>query len=69
MTNEEAIDIIRQYECCEEHKKACEMAIETLNRLEDIVEVVRCKDCFMKDECKAREFYGDNGYCSYGEKK
>lgn len=68
MTNEEAIDIIRQYEYCEEHKEACEMAIEALNRLADTVKVVRCKDCFMQNVCKAKEFYGDNGYCSIGER-
>lgn len=32
----------------------------------DFVEVVRCKDCFIKEACKVREFYGDNGYCSRG---
>ena len=30
MTREEAIDIIRQYECCKEHYEACEMAIQAL---------------------------------------
>lgn len=30
MRKEEAIDIIRQYECCNEHTEACEMAIKAL---------------------------------------
>ena len=32
MTREEAIDIIRQYECCKEHCEACEMAIKALSQ-------------------------------------
>ena len=32
MTREEAIDIIRQYECCKEHCEACEMAISALEQ-------------------------------------
>lgn len=32
MTREEAIDIIRQYECCKEHYEACEMAIQALSQ-------------------------------------
>ena len=32
MTIEEAIDIIRQYECCKEHCEACEMAIQALQK-------------------------------------
>lgn len=31
MTREEVIDIIRQYECCNEHIEACEMAIDALS--------------------------------------
>lgn len=38
MTKEEAIDIIRQYECCNEHIEACEMAIEALLNAEEIGE-------------------------------
>lgn len=34
----------------------------------DAVEVVRCKDCFLED-CKAKEFYGENGFCSIGERR
>lgn len=45
--------------------------INTVRRMEaaDVVEVVRCKDCFLFGECKAAVFYGDNGYCSVGDKK
>ena len=35
----------------------------------DVVEVVRCKDCFLYGECQAAKFYGDNGYCSCGERR
>lgn len=37
----------------------------------DAVPVVRCKDCFMFGECKAAEWYGDNGngYCSVGDRR
>ncbi len=35
----------------------------------DVVEVVRCKDCFLYGECQAAKFYGDDGYCSVGERK
>lgn len=41
----------------------------------DVVEVVRCKDCKwvgMDEHCPAIEVYmicGDNGYCSYGERR
>lgn len=34
----------------------------------DVVEIVRCKDCFMHDDCKARVWYGEKGFCSMGER-
>lgn len=34
MTREEAIGIIRKYECCSEHYEACEMAIKALEEPE-----------------------------------
>lgn len=36
----------------------------------DAVPVVRCKDCFLYGECKAAEWYGENGngYCSVGDR-
>lgn len=47
--------------------------INTINRMEaaDVVEVVRCKDCFLFGECKAAEWYGENGngYCSVGDRR
>ena len=40
---------------------------------EDVVPVVRCKDCteWDKDECECSHWYGfkENDYCSYGERK
>lgn len=35
----------------------------------DAVPVVRCKDCFLYGECQAAKFYGDDGYCSVGERR
>lgn len=35
----------------------------------DVVPVVRCKDCFLYGECQAAKFYGDDGYCSVGERR
>lgn len=35
----------------------------------DAVQVIRCKDCFLYGECQAAKFYGDDGYCSVGERK
>ena len=38
--------------------------------IEDIVEVVRCKDCKWKKLCqKTLEYKGADGYCSKGERK
>ena len=35
----------------------------------DTITVTRCRDCFMGFSCKAREFYGEDGYCSIGDKR
>ena len=44
-------------------------ALQTITSA-DVVEVVRCKDCFLFGECKAAEWYGENGngYCSIGDR-
>ena len=34
-----------------------------------VSELVRCKDCFLYGECQAAKFYGDDGYCSCGERR
>lgn len=56
---------------------AIEMVLEPLSNMpsEDVVEVVRCKDCMYNDSgwCGAQE-YGtrhveDNDYCSLGERE
>lgn len=72
MTREEAIAIIRQYECCNEHIEACEMAIEALEQepvkhgewkyyhYKDINNVyVGVCECTV---CKHRE-YSEHKYC------
>ena len=56
--------------------EALDMAIEALQTLEAVeriktevlpqTDLVRCKDCFMHDECEARKWYGENGFCSVG---
>lgn len=35
----------------------------------DAVEVVRCKDCKLQQECKNAQYLGINGFCSYGERR
>ena len=36
---------------------------------EDVVEVIRCKDCKMEYGCRVTQWLGENGFCSYGERK
>ena len=35
----------------------------------DIVKVVRCHNCVTQRTCRYAQFLGDNGYCSYGDRK
>ena len=35
----------------------------------DAVPVVRCKDCEIEQTCKLAQYLGENGFCSYGERK
>lgn len=35
----------------------------------DIVKVVRCHNCVAQRTCRYAQFLGNNGYCSYGERK
>jgi hypothetical protein len=35
----------------------------------DAVEVIRCKDCKMEYGCRVAQWLGENGFCSYGERK
>ena len=35
----------------------------------DAVEVVRCKDCKMEYGCRVAQWLGEDGFCSYGERK
>ena len=35
----------------------------------DAVPVVRCKDCEYQRWCKSAQYLGDDGFCSYGERK
>ena len=35
----------------------------------DVVEVVRCRDCFLYGGCEAAKWYGDDGYCSVGDRR
>lgn len=49
----------------------CRTVYECINKAPkiDAVPVVRCKDCFLYGECQAAKFYGDNGFCSCGERR
>ena len=35
----------------------------------DVPEVVWCKDCKMEFGCRVAQWLGENGFCSYGERK
>jgi hypothetical protein len=35
----------------------------------DVVEVVRCEECVVKDICRYKTGLGDNGFCSQGERR
>ena len=35
----------------------------------DVVEVVRCKDCDLQYGCKVGQYLGNDGFCSYGERR
>lgn len=52
----------------EARRKALDIAIEALQTLQTEPTITRCKDCFF-EECKAKEFYGENGFCSIGARK
>ena len=34
----------------------------------DVVEVVRCKECFMRFMCQYEKHLGDDGFCSLGKR-
>ena len=48
--------------------KAVRVAVERAPAA-DVVEVVRCEDCDKERDCKTAQFLGENGFCSYGERK
>ena len=33
------------------------------------MEVIRCKECKMEAVCKVAQWLGEDGFCSYGERK
>ena len=48
--------------------------IEILGHIEsmptaDVVEVVRCENCFWHNNCLYEQQLGLNGFCSYGERR
>ena len=64
MTNDEAIEIIRRYECNSEHYEACEMAIKALSAepREDAISRQAAIDAFGLSE-NTRKYGGDHsGY-------
>ena len=36
---------------------------------EDYVKVVRCRDCQLQRGCQVGQLLGDDGYCSFGERR
>ena len=52
---------------------ACMPTVEQpqINATENMVEIVRCKDCIYQTECAFTEWLGrnGNGFCSCGERK
>ena len=36
---------------------------------EDVVKVVRCKDCAVQKICRYKTGLGENGFCSQGERR
>ena len=40
-----------------------------LNKSINAVPVVRCKDCALQYGCKVAQRLGNDGFCSYGERK
>lgn len=66
MTREEAIEKLEAFApmVVDDTREALDMAIEALQE----PTITRCKDCFF-EECKAKEFYGENGFCSIGARK
>ena len=65
-------DMNRQINDCEtfEFVIAGMGAVNTIKKQPTVeaITVVRCKECFMRADCKAAVFYGDDGYCSIGKK-
>lgn len=35
----------------------------------DVVEVVRCNHCEKQQYCRNAQYFGEDGFCSYGERK
>ena len=62
-----------QLSACSDQCDTIEEAIDAVTSAPtiDAVQVVRCKDCFLYGECKAAEWYGENGngYCSIGNRR
>lgn len=62
---------------CAKHPQtiATNYTTSTIDTNNDVVEVVRCKDCdFWDSGCRWCDLWGDtqeydNGYCSYGKRK
>lgn len=48
-----------------EHLRHNEIEIELG---EDVIEVIRCKDCGNRTICGLPQYFGNNGYCSCGKR-
>ena len=52
----------------ETEKTLCEYIVDYLTS-EGVTIPVRCGECEKKQECKNAQYLGENGFCSYGERK
>lgn len=38
-----------------------------IRTIASVTKIIRCKNCANKDSCKNYQFFGDDGFCSWGE--
>ncbi len=67
---------VDQGKTIEEQDKKLRAAERKIRKLEaelkakaDFVEVVRCDNCRIQQQCKIAQYLGLDGYCSYGERR
>lgn len=66
MTREEAIRVLRNTAFLTTDGVA---TIERIKQAIETLEVVRCKDCMFEGRMPVCRYFGDDDYCSNGERK